>query len=483
MLLAQPFDPVQSTSTPRLLSRYSALADILLRGTDMVAILICALVSYWILFSSAVPPTTYKIAMGFVALYAVICFASFPLYRSWRGRNWTQEIGVLSLAWVSTFLLFSAHMFLIKWGDVFSRRWLVLWFIGGLLTLVSSRVVLRYGLNILRENGIDVQRVIGVGLRHPMLKVHQHLQKNAWMGMDVIGYFKTPYDVNSHETPNALPCLGEMKQLERYLKRQHVDQVWISMPLGEKDRLKEVLHVLDRYPLQVKLLPDLFDFGMLNQSGEQLGNIPAINLRQGAVDRDNYFVIAKAIQDKIVAGLALLILWPVFLMIAVAIKATSPGPVFFKQVRHGLNGREFKMLKFRSMRVMADNAPVVQATENDPRVTKVGRFLRKTSLDELPQFINVLLGNMSVVGPRPHAKEHNSHYENLIHSYMQRHYVKPGITGWAQVNGFRGETIELRTMKKRVQYDLDYIRRWSIWLDLKIIALTAFRVLRQKTAY
>jgi undecaprenyl-phosphate glucose phosphotransferase len=195
-------------------------------------------------------------------------------------------------------------------------------------------------------------------------------------------------------------------------------------------------------------------------------------------------VVAKALQDKLVALAALALLWPVMLAIAVGVKLSSPGPVFFRQRRHGLGGREFYMYKFRSMRVQQEPSDVVvQAKRGDSRVTPFGAFLRRSSLDELPQLFNVLGGSMSVVGPRPHAAQHNTHYEKLINHYMQRHYVKPGITGWAQVNGFRGETPELRTMKKRIQYDLDYIRRWSLWLDTRIIVLTAVKVLGQKTAY
>ncbi|GAE54073.1 hypothetical protein XPR_0708 [Xanthomonas arboricola pv. pruni MAFF 301420] len=286
------------------------------------------------------------------------------------------------------------------------------------------------------------------------------------------------------EQRQSLPCLGDPDALIEYLKDNQVEQVWISLPLGERDHIKQLLQRLDRYPINVKLVPDLFDFGLLNQSGEQIGNVPVINLRQGGVDRDNYFVVAKALQDKILAVIALMGLWPLMAAIAVGVKMSSPGPVFFRQRRHGLGGREFYMFKFRSMRVHDDHGTTIQqATRNDTRITRFGAFLRRSSLDELPQIFNVLGGSMSIVGPRPHAAQHNTHYEKLINHYMQRHYVKPGITGWAQVNGFRGETPELRTMKKRIQYDLDYIRRWSLWLDIRIIVLTAVRVLGQKTAY
>lgn len=481
MLLAQPVEMVDQTTSPRWLSRYSALADMALRVFDVIVVLSTAMLSYWSLFGQTFPPAHYRIAIGFVVLYAVLSFNFLPLYRSWRGRKWSHEILVLSLAWIMAFVLFSAHLFVMQWEPHFDRQWLGMWFVAGVLTLAGSRVLLRSGLDTLRENGVDVQHVVVVGLRHPILRAHQYIHRHPWMGIDMMGYLSTQHDMVNHQTPHALAPLGTIHDLERVLTAGGVNQVWISLPLGDRDGLKEILKVLDHHPVQIKFFPDLYDVGLLNQSGGHFGGVPIINLRESATDKNTYFVVAKAVQDKIVAATALLLLWPIFLAIGLAVKVTSPGPVFFRQARHGLNGREFGMLKFRSM--THNNTDVRQATKNDARVTKVGAFLRRTSLDELPQFINVLKGDMSVVGPRPHATAHNSHYEKLINKYMQRHYVKPGITGWAQINGFRGETPELRTMKKRIQYDLDYIRRWTLWLDIKIIAITAVKAWTQKTAY
>lgn len=207
-----------------------------------------------------------------------------------------------------------------------------------------------------------------------------------------------------------------------------------------------------------------------------------IGVRQGMVEP--HLLMVKRVEDMVVAGVALVVLSPLLVLLALGVKLSSPGPVLFRQRRHGLDGKEFKMLKFRSMRVHEESSgTLTQATRGDARITPFGAFLRRTSLDELPQFLNVLGGSMSVVGPRPHAVQHNNQYERLIERYMHRHYVKPGITGWAQVNGLRGETPELRSMKKRVQYDIDYIRRWSPLFDLRIISLTVFKVLGQRMAY
>lgn len=483
MLLAE-MGATYPGSAQRLLSKYSAAADLLLRVFDLAVVVASALAAYRLLYGEWMPPPVYRVAIGTTSLYAAICFAAFPLYRSWRGRGLRQELLVLGTAFFAVFALFSVHVLVVRFGHSVSRLWIGLWFAGGLAILALTRTLLRTLLNHMRSRGLDVQRVVVVGLRHPVMKIHHYLCRNPWIGMNVIGYFSTPYDLALAGEPQKIPCLGEPKQLISYLQRNRVEQVWISLPLGERDRIKRLLERLDRYPIKVKLVPDLFDFGMLNQSGDQIGNVPVINLRQGGVDRNNYFVVAKALQDKLLALLALLLLWPLMLAIAVGVKLSSPGPVLFRQRRHGLGGREFNMFKFRSMRVHDDDGPMLaQATRNDNRVTPFGAFLRRSSLDELPQIFNVLGGSMSIVGPRPHAAQHNTHYQKLINHYMQRHYVKPGITGWAQVNGFRGETPELRTMKKRIQYDLDYIRRWSLWLDFRIIVMTAVTVLGQKNAY
>ncbi|HHW4680484.1 MAG TPA: undecaprenyl-phosphate glucose phosphotransferase [Xylella taiwanensis] len=484
MLLADLNSVTDIASSPQLLSKYSAAADLSLRVFDLTMVVLSGVVAYRLLFGTWILPVPYRVAIGTTLLYSVICFSLFPLYRSWRGRALVRELLVLSSAFCGVFTLFSLHALIVQLGQHVSWLWIGIWFLGVLSTLLSARVMLRTMLNWLHIRGLDVQRIVVVGLRHPVMKIHHYLNRNPWTGMQLVGYFSTSYDVSVSEYVRRVPCLGTPDGMFDFLEHNRVEQVWISLPLGERDYIKTLLQKLERYPINVKLVPDLFDLGMLNQSGEQIGHVPVINLRQGGVYRDNYFVVAKTIQDKMLAIIVLLFLWPLLIMIGIGVKLSSPGPVLFRQRRHGLNGREFYVLKFRSMRVHDDQGQYLkQATRNDSRVTRFGAFLRRTSLDELPQIFNVLGGSMSIVGPRPHAAQHNTYYEKLIQHYMQRHYVKPGITGWAQVNGFRGETQELRTMKKRIQYDLDYIRRWSLWFDFRILVLTVVRVFGQKNAY
>ncbi len=482
MLLAN-FDPGTPVSSPRLLSKYSTVADFCLRFSDLATVLLSALIAYRLRFEVWTPAVEYRIPIGTSLLFAIICFNLLPLYRSWRGRGVTRELLMLGFAWSGVFALFATYAWIVQLAQDTSRLWVGLWFAIGLAMLGLSRAITRGFLHWIRSKGIDVRRVVVVGLRPPVVKLHRYLRQNAWMGMEIVGYFRTRDDIAIAERTDLL-CLGDVEQLTEYLYTDEVEEVWISLPMGKLGHIKSVLAMLDETPIKVKLIPDISDLAALNQSSEQLGSVPVINLRQGSVRPDNWFFVSKGIADRLTAAVALVALSPLMLGIAAGVKLSSPGPVLFRQSRHGRGGREFQMLKFRSMRT--DQTPsdqLQQATRGDPRVTRLGAFLRRSSLDELPQLLNVLGGSMSIVGPRPHATQHNSHYGKLINAYNQRHYVKPGITGWAQVNGFRGETPLLRDMKKRVQYDMDYIRRWSPWLDFKIMVMTVVKVLGQKQAY
>jgi undecaprenyl-phosphate glucose phosphotransferase len=482
MLLAN-LSAAKSASSPRLLSKYSAAADLCLRVADLAVVLVSALIAYRLRFDTWMPAFGYRIPVSTSILIAALCFNAFPLYRSWRGRAVFREVWMLGLAWTGVLALVSAHVWVLHLGQHISLLWLGLWYAIGFVLLGFSRVAVRGALNWMRSLGIDVRRVVVVGLRPPVVKIHHYLDKNAWVGMQIVGYFSTRDDISIAESTD-LKCLGTVEQLPAFLDEDSVEEVWISLPMGKLGRIKSVLAMLDKTPVKVKLIPDISDLAALNQSSEQVGSVPVINLRQGSGAPDNSFFLTKAMMDRVLALVAIVLLSPLMLGIAVAVKLSSPGPVLFRQKRHGRGGKEFSMLKFRSMRIdQGAGAEVKQATRGDPRVTRIGAFLRRSSLDELPQLFNVLDGSMSLVGPRPHAIQHNSYYGTLIDRYMQRHYVKPGITGWAQVNGFRGETPLLRDMKKRVQYDMDYIRRWSPWLDLKIMAMTVFKVLGQKQAY
>jgi putative colanic acid biosynthesis UDP-glucose lipid carrier transferase len=282
-----------------------------------------------------------------------------------------------------------------------------------------------------------------------------------------------PAELGSH--------VGNLDELVEQARQGKVCTIYITFPMRAEQRIRGVLARLSDTTASVYVVPDFFVFELLHSRWTNIGGLPAVSVFENpfyGVDG-----VVKRLADVALASAFLAVAAVPMAGIALAIKLTSPGPVFFRQRRYGLDGREIKVWKFRTMRVCEDAAVVTQATKNDPRVTRIGALLRRTSLDELPQLFNVLDGSMSLVGPRPHASAHNEAYRKMIHGYMLRHKVKPGITGLAQVNGWRGETDTLYKMQRRVEFDHQYIREWSPWLDLKILFKTVLTVLRQKNAY
>ncbi|WP_267459727.1 undecaprenyl-phosphate glucose phosphotransferase [Klebsiella quasipneumoniae] len=302
--------------------------------------------------------------------------------------------------------------------------------------------------------------------------------EEPWLGFNVIGiYDEQPFDdlINTE-----IKYAGDFSSLIKDAKDGRIDRIYIAMNMNDELKMKELIKALTDTTCSVILIPDVFTFNILQSRTEEVNGIPVVPIFETPLNGIN--MVLKRLEDIILSLVILTLISPILLIISLCVKLTSHGPVIFKQTRYGMDGKPIKVWKFRTMVVM-ENDNVTQATKNDVRVTKVGRFLRRTSLDELPQFFNVLFGGMSIVGPRPHAVIHNEQYRSLIEGYMLRHKVKPGITGWAQINGWRGETDTLEKMEKRVEYDLEYIREWSIWLDIRIIFLTIFKGFIGKTAY
>jgi putative colanic acid biosysnthesis UDP-glucose lipid carrier transferase len=275
--------------------------------------------------------------------------------------------------------------------------------------------------------------------------------------------------------------LGRLAEIATYVKANRIHLIYLSLPMASQPRIKELLDALKDTTASVYFVPDMFVTDLIQGRSDTVCGLPVISVCEtpfrGAAG------VLKRTSDLVLAGLILILLSPLMLGIAAAVKLGSPGPVIFRQRRYGLDGQEITIYKFRSMSVVEDGSLIKQARKNDSRITRFGAVLRKTSMDELPQFINVLQGRMSVVGPRPHAVAHNEQYRRLIKSYMVRHKVRPGITGWAQVNGFRGETDSLEKMEGRIRCDLDYLRNWSLRLDLFIILKTIRLVFRDTAAY
>jgi len=280
-------------------------------------------------------------------------------------------------------------------------------------------------------------------------------------------------DVAHPLQPDDLPVLGALPELNDLVTRCRIRRVYIAMPLSKAAQIEAIYLALLDLNVDVVWIPDFSSMMLLNQSISQIEQFPAIYLNETPLSSHPAAALGKELFDRGLALVSLIVLFPVMLAVAIAVKVSSPGPVFFRQPRHGCNGLVILVWKFRSMR-MHDDAAVRQATQNDTRITRVGAFIRRTSIDELPQLINVLRGEMALVGPRPHAVAHNHYYGDKIIAYMARHRIKPGMTGLAQISGLRGETETLEKMQKRIEKDLDYINHWSLWLDIKILFKTPF---------
>ena len=319
-----------------------------------------------------------------------------------------------------------------------------------------------------------------VGASRMGQRVAEMLAARKGYGHDLLGHFDDR-SATRLEQPVDVPLLGGLNELPQFIEQHGVKDVFITLPLSSQPRILQLMQTLENTTASVHFVPDVFGVSIIQGRLEDMGGVPVVGLLVTPFTGINGLL--KRASDLVLATLILLLITPVLLAVAIGVKLSSPGPVIFRQRRTGLDGEIIEVYKFRSMTVQDNGSVVQQATRNDPRVTKFGAFIRKTSLDELPQFFNVLKGEMSIVGPRPHAVAHNEQYRKIVKAYMARHKVKPGITGWAQVNGLRGETDTVDKMARRVEYDLEYLRNWSLGLDLLIIARTAKLMFFDRKAY
>ncbi len=461
---------------------YSGFVHLFARFTDPLIIVFAAIAAYGtrFSFSDLHLPQDYRTLVLFAVFCVVLIFPQFNLYNSWRGQSLVKQAKVITFAWITVILLMIVILFGLKISSEYSRLWLGWWMFYGVLFSITFRMCIYSFLQYQRLQGRNFRRVVIVGSGDLGRKLLSQVVDSPWTGFKVEALFDD--DVLLHKTTiDGYEILGGLDDVEKFVDSHHIDEVWITLPLRAEDRVKDLLYALRHYTVNIKLIPDIFGFSLLNHSMTEIAGLPAVNLSDTPMGGSNQLV--KAMEDKVLALIIVPLILPLLILIALTIKVTSPDSVIFKQKRHGWDGKVINVYKFRTMRVHTEEAgKVTQASRGDSRITPFGAFLRRTSLDELPQFYNVLQGRMSIVGPRPHAIEHNELYKDQVNQYMLRHMVKPGITGWAQVNGLRGETDTLDKMKKRVEYDLFYIENWSLWFDLKIITLTVFRGFVHKNA-
>ncbi len=349
------------------------------------------------------------------------------------------------------------------------------------VSLVGAHLALRAAAPAIRAFQGEARRVAVVGMNEQGIELAQRLSDDLYSNVRLLGFFDDRAQGRLQQY-DEFPVLGKLLDLPAYARDNKLDVIYLSLPMASQSRVLALLDALRDTTCSIYFVPDTFVTDLIQGRMDAVGGIPVV-----AVCETPFTGIDGAIKrgSDVVLSLVFLVLLlpPLLAAIALAVKLTSPGPVIFRQRRYGLDGHEIVVYKFRSMTVQDNDDQVQQARKHDPRVTPVGAFLRRTSLDELPQFINVLQGRMSIVGPRPHAVAHNEMYRKLIKGYMLRHKVRPGITGWAQVNGYRGETETLEKMKARIDCDLEYLRNWSVRLDLFIIAKTVWVVLKNDDAY
>jgi len=439
-----------------------------------------AMVDASIIMITLVVFVIYK--FGFFS-YSYLAFAIFLLavtaftydvngvYR--RHSSSTQKAISLGRAWAVSFGVIISLMYLLRVSELLSREVLVQVFVTGYFAQLVSHIGFRRFQRKVAVNNASNCLILGTGQLAEY--VYSRINSNPWLTEAAVGMVSLAPDSSEREDPNVI---GTIDELDELIEKNDIRSVYIAVPLESSPVIEKVYFDLLDCNVDIHWAPNIFALPLINHSVKEFSGIPILTLSETPLIGTH--TLLKAIEDKFLASVVLILSSPILLVAAIAVKVTSKGPVLFRQPRTGWDGKEFLIYKFRSMYVHAVDAELKQASKHDPRITRVGRFIRKTSIDELPQLFNVLLGDMSMVGPRPHAVEHNIEYSSKITAYLGRHRIKPGITGLAQVRGYRGETKEIELMNQRVKHDLEYINNWSISLDISILLMTAVALFRDE---
>jgi putative colanic acid biosynthesis UDP-glucose lipid carrier transferase len=426
-------------------------------------------------------PELLTISAATILVFHIVAELS-GVYRSWRGTRLRREIACVLLTWFYTVPVLLGIGLFTRHNADYSYESKLLWIILTPAAMVAVRIVLRKTQQRLRTRGFNVRRFAICGVNELGIQLARNVERAPEMGLRLAGF----YDDRPSGRTTALPAevgshVGNLDELVYRARRGDFNIVYITFPMRAEERIRTVLAKLADTTASVYIVPDFFVFELLHARWTNVNGLPAVSVFENPL----YGVdgLVKRTADFVLGSMILAFAAIPMLVIGAVIKLTSKGPVFFRQRRYGLDGREILVWKFRTMTCCDDGSAVRQATRDDSRVTPIGRLLRRTSIDELPQLFNVIEGSMSLVGPRPHATAHNEQYRSLIDGYMLRHKVKPGITGLAQVSGYRGETETLDKMERRVACDHQYIREWSLWMDAKILVKTLAVVLKQRNAY
>lgn len=417
-----------------------------------------------------------KIDAPYIILALIVFSLSFP-----GTSRLNDRFRMLLRDIVINWCLLAAILFFFGYASgylkLFPQQVILAWLLATPAALiVANEAARRLMTRILAMRGYQRTAVIA-GISETGLRLAQQFRDKPYLGTCVVGFF----DDRDKQRLGGLSLLGKLSELATFAKENRIDMIYITLPMVTQPRILALLEDLRDTTVSIYFAPDIFVTDLIQGRLDDVGGMPVVAVCDTPFSGVNGLI--KRSSDIILSILILLLIAPLMLIIAIGVKISSPGPIIFKQRRYGVDSKDIVVYKFRSMTVCEDGGHIAQATKNDNRVTRLGGILRRTSLDELPQFVNVLQGRMSIVGPRPHAVAHNELYRKLIRGYMVRHKVKPGITGWAQVNGYRGETDTVDKMQKRIEYDLEYLRHWSLGLDLWIIMKTVLIVVRDRHAY
>ncbi len=443
------------------------------------------LASIYPTYSSGLPTLSYVTLTSIIAAVFVVALEISGQYKLFRLLNPEQSLSKLAMSWAGTFALAAVFVFLTKDGETFSRIWIINWFIAGMFFMLAGRFFIASVIRRLNKNKQFNRRALLVGGGKDAEDVIATLVASPDAGVSVVGIFDDRDDERSPEFAHSVAKLGGIEEIADFVRQAGVDTIIFTLPVTAEERLLQILNKLWVLPVDIRLSAHAQKVRYRPHAYSYIGNLPCLDVYDRPLGEWGWII--KAIEDRVIALIALVLLSPVMLGTAIAVRYSSKGPIIFKQKRYGFNNELIEVYKFRSMYTeMTDARADKLVTKDDPRVTPVGRFIRKSSLDELPQLFNVLKGDLSLVGPRPHAtaaKAAGSLYEQVVEGYFARHKVKPGITGWAQIKGWRGETDTEEKIKRRVEHDLHYIENWSLTLDLYILAITPFALLKTDNAY
>lgn len=480
------------------INSHRSWTDFFQPALDAAAVIASLATIRWVTGRGIAEPT---IVMALIAVVLYLLLAQLTgLHRRAATSSADRELTAIAATWGLTVMALLILGFVTRSSHEFSRGVIVGWFVLAPALIGLERMCMRILQRGLLRRGVGVRRVAIAGWNELGRQTEANIVSQPSLGLEMIGFYDDRREPRSAAEESArerssteIPALGpppdlasdplsgSLTDLIHAARQGHIDTILVTLPMRAEDRIRFLLDQLSDSTVSVYIVPDFFVFELLHSRWTDLGGLPAVSVFENPL----YGVdgLLKRVADLVIATTALVAAAIPMLVIAALVKLSSPGPVFFRQRRYGLDGREIRVWKFRSMR-SCDNGPVVkQATRHDPRITRIGAILRRTSLDELPQLFNVIDGSMSLVGPRPHASAHNEQYRSLIRGYMLRHKVKPGITGLAQINGCRGETETVDKMERRIDWDHQYIRSWSIWLDFKILLRTLLVVWKQEQAY